>query len=86
MMTSLKAIEGDFPFEQLSEVAEVESWRKEVYRPIYHIHKWWARRLGSIFRAAILGAACSEEANIMDLFHKPTRLDGLIVFDPLMSL
>ena len=36
---------GSFPFEFVSELAEMESWRKEVYRPIYHIHKWWAKRL-----------------------------------------
>ena len=46
-----KAIEDGFPFEELSAVAEIESWRKEVYRPVYHVHKWWAQRLGSIFRA-----------------------------------
>ncbi len=43
-----KAIEDGFPFEELSAVAEVESWRKEVYRPVYHLHKWWAQRLGSV--------------------------------------
>ena len=36
-----------FPFEAISRAAEVESWRKEVWRPIYHMHKWWAQRLGS---------------------------------------
>ena len=45
----IKAIEFSFPFEEISEVAEIESWRKEVHRPIYHMHKWWARRLGSVF-------------------------------------
>jgi hypothetical protein len=41
-----RAIEDqNFPFEHLSELAELESWRKEVNRPIYHLHKWWAQRL-----------------------------------------
>ena len=39
-----------FPVWEVSEIAERESWRKEVNRPIYHIHKWWAQRLGSVFR------------------------------------
>jgi transcriptional regulator with XRE-family HTH domain len=43
--------EAGFPFETLSDIAELESWRKEIYRPIYHLHKWWAQRLGSVFRA-----------------------------------
>ncbi len=53
-----RLIESDaFAFEFVSELAEMESWRKEVYRPIYHVHKWWAKRLGSIFRAILLGSA-----------------------------
>ena len=52
-----RAIDDGFPFEAISDIAEAESWRKEVYRPIYHIHKWWAQRLGSVFRAAMIGAA-----------------------------
>ena len=43
-----RLIETDaFPFEFLSRVAERESWRKELHRPVYHVHKWWAKRLGS---------------------------------------
>ena len=53
-----RAIESDdFPFEQLSRIAERESWRKEIYRPIYHVHKWWAQRLGSVFRGILLGGS-----------------------------
>src|SRR5437879_5335058 len=44
--TGRRAIEDDaFPFERLSAIAEHESWRKEVFRPVYHMHKWWAQRL-----------------------------------------
>jgi len=32
--------DDDFPFEAISDVAEAESWRKEINRPVYHIHKW----------------------------------------------
>jgi putative DNA methylase len=80
-----RAIEDGFPFEQISAVAEIESWRKEVYRPIYHVHKWWAQRLGSVFRAALLGAASGEGASVLDDFYRPIRLGGLVVFDPFMG-
>lgn len=80
-----RAVEDAFPFEHLSEVAEVESWRKEVYRPVYHTHKWWAQRLGSVFRAAILGATAPAGSAIMDLFWQPVRLPGVVVFDPFMG-
>ncbi len=78
-------IEDGFPFEEISDVAEAESWRKEVYRPVYHIHKWWAQRLGSVFRAAILGAAVPKGSSIMEMFYQPVRLPGLVVFDPFMG-
>lgn len=80
-----RAIEDGFPFEYVSEVAEVESWRKEIYRPVYHTHKWWAQRLGSVFRAAILGATAPAGSAIMDLFWQPIRLPGVVVFDPFMG-
>ena len=80
-----RAIEHDFPFEELSKIADAESWRKEIYRPIYHVHKWWARRLGSVFRAAILAAASPKGSSILDLFYEPVRLPGIVVFDPFMG-
>lgn len=80
-----RAIEDGFPFEAISEIAEVESWRKEIYRPIYHVHKWWAHRLGSVFRATILGAAMPAGSSVTELFHEPVQLPGLIVFDPFMG-
>jgi hypothetical protein len=81
----VKAIEGKFPFEKLSQVAEIESWRKELYRPLYYMHKWWARRLGSVFRAAILGAYYDETSPLMELLYEPVDLDGFVVFDPFMG-
>ncbi len=80
-----RSIEDGFPFEEISEIAEVESWRKEIYRPVYHVHKWWAQRLGSVFRAAILGAAAPRGSSILDLFYEPVCLPGLVVFDPFMG-
>ena len=80
-----RAIEHDFPFEAVSRIAEAESWRKEIARPPYHVHKWWAQRLGSVFRAAIIAAAAPRGASVMDLFHGSVRFPGLVVFDPFMG-
>ena len=80
------AIEApSFPFEHLSEIAELESWRKEVNRPIYHIHKWWAQRLGSVFRAILLAAFSPPETDILATFYKRRDLSNKIVFDPFMG-
>jgi adenine-specific DNA methylase len=74
-----------FPFEQLSDIAEVESWRKEVHRPVYHLHKWWAQRLGSVFRALVAGTFAPADADILKLFYEPVRFPGPVVFDPFMG-
>ncbi len=81
-----RALEDDgFPFEALSDVAETESWRKEINRPTTHIHKWWAQRLGTVFRAMTIGAFAPSGTDIFDLFYKPVRIPGGMVFDPFMG-
>jgi putative DNA methylase len=77
--------DSSFPFEELSKIAEQESWRKEVNRPLSHIHKWWAQRLGSVFRALVLGTFFPPGADIVDLFYKPSRIGGAVVYDPFMG-
>jgi putative DNA methylase len=74
-----------FPFEFVSEIAEIESWRKEVYRPIYHVHKWWAKRLGSVFRAIVLGSALPETEDLPAAFYQQHDFRDLTVFDPFMG-
>jgi putative DNA methylase len=85
-MNSLRLIETDqFPFEFISRLAEQESWRKEIHRPIYHVHKWWAKRLGSVFRGILLGSTFPEEADIVAEFYNIQRISGITVFDPFMG-
>ena len=74
-----------FPFEALSEIAHIESWRKEINRPLYHVHKWWAQRLGTVFRAMVIGAFARSGADILGLFYKPVRIKDAVVFDPFMG-
>lgn len=81
-----RAIEDEgFPFERLSHVAELESWRKEINRPLSHIHKWWAQRLGTVFRAIILGTFAPSGSNLLELFYAPVRIPDVTVFDPFMG-
>ena len=77
------AIEEDgFPFEDFCDIAELESWRKEINRPLYHIHKWWAQRLGSVFRAIVIGALAPVGTDVKRSFYRPVRFPGVVVFDP----
>lgn len=82
----VRSIESeDFPFELISDIAERESWRKEINRPIYHVHKWWAQRLGSVFRAIVIGALSPAGTDVMTAFYSKTRLNNAVVFDPFMG-
>ena len=73
--------EDDFPFEDFCDIAELESWRKEVNRPLYHIHKWWAQRLGSVFRAIIIGALTPVGTEIKRSFYRAVRFPGVVVME-----
>ena len=82
----MRLIETDkFDFEFLSQLAERESWRKEIHRPIYHIHKWWATRLGSVFRGILLGSVLSSDKNLSEAFYSSHDFSHLSVFDPFMG-
>ena len=78
-------IEQGFPFDQLSAIAEQESWRKEVNRPASYIHKWWARRLGSVFRGLIIGGFETPDADFFEKYYGNTSYQGKVVFDPFMG-
>jgi adenine-specific DNA methylase len=77
--------EPAFPFEQLSDIAELESWRKEINRPIYHVHKWWAQRLGSVFRAILTAAFSPPDTDVLASFYTRRRPSKQVVFDPFMG-
>ena len=62
-----------------SRIAEHESWRKELHRPATYVHKWWARRLGSVARHLLLAAVSGPDDSIADVSD---RLRGLVVYDP----
>jgi len=85
VMPSVTALECDFPFVEISQIAEQESWRKEINRPLYHIHKWWATRLGSVFRGITLGALSQPGTNIWESFYKTHELASKVVLDPFMG-
>lgn len=81
-----RIIETDnFPFEHISKIAEKESWRKDINRPIYHLHKWWAKRLGSVFRAIILGCILPEDVDLMSEFYSNHSYNSFTVLDPFMG-
>ncbi|MFC7214299.1 DUF1156 domain-containing protein [Saliphagus sp. GCM10025334] len=69
------------PLNLMDELAESESYRRDVYRPIYSLHKWWARRPGSTFRCLGLAALTDDTISKNDILTKRTTgsHDGLYI-------
>jgi adenine-specific DNA methylase len=67
------------PLNLMDELAEKETYRRDVYRPIYSLHKWWARRPGSTFRCLGLAAMTDETITKDDILTERTTgsHDGL---------
>jgi adenine-specific DNA methylase len=63
-MSDKRPIEITFPIEQVNEIAEKEGNAKRYYRPVYAMHKWWARRLGSVFRTILLYTLADDEITV----------------------
>ena len=76
------ALEVDFPATAVSSTATAESWRKEIHRPASHTHKWWAQRLGSVFRSLIIAAYSADAAETVRRINTGVRLDGVRILDP----
>ena len=75
-------LEGDFPVEYLAEFARREGRRP---RPIYLAHKWFARRLGSVFRALLVGANWAVDDDFWLGYYGKADLSGLSVLDPFVG-
>ncbi|TKX38067.1 DUF1156 domain-containing protein [Halorubrum sp. CGM5_25_10-8B] len=65
-------IERGFPIERVNEIAAKESRAKQHYRPLYTMHKWWARRPGCLFRAI----------SLYSLLDENTTTDDVEVYEP----
>ena len=77
------SIETRFDIAFVADLALREKQVQQIYRPIIAVHKWFARRPGTLFRALALaefgGAALGE------IFFKANDLAGLKIADPFMG-
>jgi putative DNA methylase len=73
---------GKLPFSDLVRFASREGRRP---RPIYQIHKWFARRLGCSFRALLVGAVEGVTADFWEAYYETANLSGLTVLDPFVG-
>ncbi|MHA2202351.1 MAG: DUF1156 domain-containing protein [Candidatus Hodarchaeales archaeon] len=95
---SEKAIETFFPFSKVSEIAYKESNAKRYYRPVLTLHKWFARRLGSVFRSILIYASLSSDESVpynnqrvfsekdfWDIYLQEHNFHEISVLDPFMG-
>jgi putative DNA methylase len=71
------------PYAELSALARVEAHRKQTYRPPYYVHKWWARRTGSVFRGLALDLLGSDD--VMRDYYRAHDFSDVVCLDPFMG-
>lgn len=76
-------IESRFDISFVAELALREKQLQQNYRPVIAVHKWFARRPGTLFRALLL--AEFAEGNLAEAFYRPHSMAGLRVADPFMG-
>lgn len=62
-----RAIEGSFPIVEINRLAVPE---RNAFKPIYQMHKWFARRASCVFRAILLASMKPAGMDIMAEFYK----------------
>ncbi len=71
----------DVPF--VAQLALKEKQSQQNYRPVIGVHKWFARRPGSLFRALLL--AEFGDVPLAESYYQAHDFDGLHVADPFMG-
>jgi adenine-specific DNA methylase len=81
-----RSIEESFPIVEINRLAIPE---RNAFKPIYQMHKWFARRASCVFRAILLGALKPAGTDIMEEFYKDHTHDpdtnGKVIIDPFMG-
>ena len=81
-----RAIEEAFPIVAINRLAVPE---RNAFKPIYMMHKWFARRASCVFRAILLRALKPAGTDLMAEFYKDHGSDpdtqGKVILDPFMS-
>jgi len=75
---------GRIPIAAIAELALREG---QCTSPLYRVHRWFARRLGSQFRAILTGLSLGphEAERFWDVYLGEVSLEGAIVLDPFMG-
>lgn len=69
------------PYPEISVLSRHEAHRKAAHRPAYYVHKWWARRTGSVFRAILLDQLLGPEQDRMAAMARAHDFSATVVLD-----
>ena len=75
-------IDHAFPEQFVDGLSRQEVFNKHLFRPNTYLHKWWARRCGSTFRAILKQFA--PDADRRD-YYAAGGLAGKVVLDPMLG-
>lgn len=78
------SIEKKFDISFVAPLAAKEKQIQQNYRPYIGVHKWFARRPGTLFRSLLLSEFLPE-VDLADSFAKGTTLQDITVADPFMG-
>jgi hypothetical protein len=81
-----RAIEDAFPVVDINRLAVPE---RNAFKPVYQMHKWFARRASCVFRAILLGSSKPSGTDVMAEFYRDhiddADMKGKVVLDPFMG-
>ena len=76
-------IEERFEIPFVAELALREKQIQQNYRPVIAVHKWFARRPGTLFRSLLLSEFCDDD--LPQAFFTSQNLSNLRIADPFMG-
>lgn len=77
------SIERKFDISFISSLALREKQIQQNYRPVIAVHKWFARRPGTLFRGLLLSEF--GEGDLRDAFYQANKFPGRKIADPFMG-
>ncbi len=83
LKTPGKGIEYQFDVPFVADLASREKQIQQNYRPIIAVHKWFARRPGTLFRALLLSEFV--QGALRETFFQSHDLKGITIADPFMG-
>jgi putative DNA methylase len=76
-------IEKNFDIPFIADLALREKQIQQNYRPIIAVHKWFARRPGTLFRGLLLSEF--SDRPLREVFYQANHLKGIRIADPFMG-